>query len=155
MKKEKLATYSGGLVILIIVLLLLTWLIVSQSAWLAQIIALSGTEGGSVYYISCEDGDVIQEINQEWVRSNNITSYEDIPKNQTKNIPQRIKESLKADPSFWLTATKYKNLSESKKEVFKKGLNGTRINKSESLGTLVLYQEDVYYCDIGEVRQGA
>jgi len=106
------------------------------------------------YAMTCE-AEEAQEIREEWVRSDNITSYEDIPKNQTENMPQRIRDSLKADPSFWLTATKYENLSEKEKEVFRRGLNGTRINRNKSIDTLVIYQGDVYYCDTDRVVQGA
>jgi 23S rRNA maturation mini-RNase III len=110
---------------------------------------------GPEYSMICYTGEDIQEIREEWVRSENITSYEDLPKNQTENLPQRIKESLKADASYWLTAVKYSNLSEDEKDVFRRGINGTRISRDESIGTLVLYEGSVYYCDTDRYTEGA
>lgn len=159
-EKRKLVTYSAIFILLALVILpIVGLLVISQLGPYIYLVGIFATDEGSGdeprYSMNCFEGDEIHEIKEEWVRSDNITSYEDIPKNQTRDIPQRINESLKAAPSFWFTATEYENLSEREKEVFRRGLNGTRVNRNEAVDTLVLYQGDVYYCDTDRFRGGA
>jgi len=87
-----------------------------------------------------------------WIRSSNITSYEDIPENEKNNLSNDTVESLRSYSPFWYNGTDYQNLSEREKDVFNTAIDtGARLNRNEVdryvfTDSLILYEGDVYHC---------
>lgn len=133
---------------------------------LYPLILHEGSKGGD-YGMWCDKQEDFEqeepsfEIKRTWIRSANITSYEDIPENEKNNLSNEAKEALKNVSSFWYNGTYYQNLSEKEKDIFNTSINDmARLNRSELdryvfANSLILYGGDIYYCDADRISRGA
>jgi hypothetical protein len=108
------------------------------------------TDGQGGYLVSCNeyDGEMStgEELKEEWIISDNITSYEDIPQSQKDNISNNTVEVLKgADGLF--SAINYTEMSADEKELFRKALN-TSVRANSRPYARVVYRGNVYSCDM-------
>jgi len=113
------------------------------------------------HHMTC-DG-INMEMQKSWLKSDNITSYEDIPENEKRSLSNETKERLKDTSSKWYDDTYYRNYSNmSEKE---KGLFDSALNDRISLNSreyerysdsftrlLILYRKGIYECDIHTYR---
>lgn len=119
-------------------------------------LVLSGGGGGAEYTVDC---DRIDGLRVEWLMSDNITGYEDIPENQKQNLSndtreQINREQIKEMSSRNYNGTKYTNytdLSSAQKDLFRESLNDTETavteNRSQTPPLRIIYGEDVYFCE--------
>ncbi|MDZ7688614.1 MAG: hypothetical protein U5J64_07830 [Halobacteriales archaeon] len=117
-------------------------------------LVLSGG-GGTEYHVNCEKTD--GPLRDEWIISDNITSYEDIPQSQKTTLSNDSVERLKdLSPRFY-NATDYAELSNEKKEIFRRAIDdATEVdNVSKTPDRLVVYQENVYSCTVDRYVPGA
>jgi hypothetical protein len=108
------------------------------------------TSGQGEYSVSCGryDGKMAtgEELKEEWVISDNITNYADIPQSQKDNLSNDTVEILKrANGSF--KATHYTNMSSAEKELFRKALNTSVRSNTRPYGR-VIYRGRLYSCDV-------
>ena len=141
-------------------------LIILASVFVLLIILLFISSGsGGRWLLSCSLADSHNEhMKISWLKSDNISSYEDIPEEEKKNLSD---ESVR-----WLNISdlnntdsrvreynpvKYKDLSEEEKKVFKDSLHsgvyfdGSDWYRNSSFGTesdKILYQGDIYQCTL-------
>lgn len=147
---------------------------------IALLFILFGGGGGEDKYLICSLSDShSRHMKISWLKSDNISSYEDIPGEE--------KENLSAGSERWLNIsalnytdtyireynpTEYQELSEDRKKLFRNSLNSrvylddldentsteNLFFNSERLflnSSFILYQGDMYYCDIYRGSQGA
>jgi len=115
--------------------------------FLGLAVFLSGSGGETTYGVSCSEYDVPVETG--WLLSDNITSYEDIPQNQKRNLSNDTVETLKRLNSYSYNATDYTDMSNKQKRVFIQALNGSIVvrNRSKTPDTQVVYKNEIYFCD--------
>ncbi len=127
--------------LLIIVLLAFVILIIAM-----PILLFLSLDGGSEYAMSCSAYEPTAQ--EEWLRSDNITSYEDIPESKKENLSEDERERLKSLPSFWFDGDDYGNLSNAQKDAFERAINHTiRANRSEIISKRVFYRGKTYRCE--------
>ena len=145
----------------LVVIIFLVWLF--SQLFLPFVVLLGGGDGG--WSMSCSLAESHNEhMKISWLNSDNISSYEEIPKEEKRN--------LSAESERWLNISalndtesrvreynpvKYKNLPEEEKELFKDSLN-SRVYfddsgwyRNSSFGTKsdkILYQRDIYQCTL-------
>lgn len=111
-------------------------------------LVLSGSQGEAVYHVGCEEYD--GPLRDEWIISDNISSYEEIPQNQKSTLSNESVERLKdLSPRFY-NATEYTELSEERKSVFRSALNGSvevKTREEASYTDDIIYRGEVYECD--------
>ncbi len=117
-------------------------------------LVLSGG-GGTEYHVNCEKTD--GPLRDEWIISDNITSYEDIPQSQKTTLSNESIERLKSLSPRFYNATEYTELSNEKKEVFRRAIDdATEIDDvSKTPDRLVVYQGNVYSCTVDRYVPGA
>jgi len=156
-ERENLVTYSAIFIHLAVVILpIVGLLVISQLGPYIYLIGIFATDKEPQYRVTCDTYD--RTIKTEWLASNNITGYEDIPEAQKRNPSNDTKEELKGIPSGWFNATNYSDLSTPEKESFKKALDdGTRVkNRSKTPPyPRVFYNGEVYLCDTTQIGEGA
>ncbi len=148
-----------GAIVSAVVFLALVTVVVPQ-IFLAFVLMF---EGSPDHYLTCDyDLTADAELRESWIKSNDINSYEDIPKEEIENLSNDTKESLKRYPSSWYSGIEYSDLSEKEKELF----NGTRYGKSADLSSeeynrygdkftnsVILYKGiKIYRCEIYTYR---
>jgi hypothetical protein len=146
----------------LVAIIFLVWLF---SQLFLPFVVLLESGGGDEMFLSCSLADSHSEhMKISWLKSNNISSYEEIPEEEKRN--------LSAESERWLNISalndtevrvreynpvKYKNLSEEEKELFKDSLNsrvyfdGSDWYRNSSFGTKsdkILYQRDIYQCTL-------
>jgi hypothetical protein len=110
----------------------------------------SGDDGRSGrHVVTCKEYDgkmaTGEKLKEEWVLSDNITSYADIPKSKKENLSNKSITILKrANSSF--KPTHYDNLSNAEQRLFKQALN-TTVWTDISLAGDVVYRGNLYACD--------
>lgn len=105
----------------------------------------------------------------EWLISDNVTSYNDIPKSERRNLSEDAKEFLKGNPSQRreFTPIDYQELSSREKEIFKRAIKErikgnysevseyAEIIRSDGKNNHILYRNVLYDCDIIRPEEGA
>jgi hypothetical protein len=120
---------------------------------------LSGGGGGAEYTVDC---DRIDGLRVEWLMSDNITGYEDIPESQKQNLSNDTREALDGMSSYNITGpvyTNYTDLSGAQKDLFRESLNDTETavteNESKTPPLRIIYQGEAYFCDTDSYVPGA
>ena len=105
--------------------------------------------GGAIYQVTCEEYDGV--LRDEWITSDNITSYKDIPQSQRMTLSNESIDRLKELPPRLYNATEYTEMSEERRSVFRRALNETVEvdTRKEASYSKVIYRQDVYECDLG------
>lgn len=121
-------------------------------AVLITFLALSGG-GGTEYSVTCDEYDgelgTGEKLREEWVISDNITSYKDIPEGQKGNLSNDTINILKGLTHSY-NATNYTELSDKQKEVFREAIDerfAVVDNREKTPYVRVVYQDVVYFCD--------
>jgi hypothetical protein len=122
-------------------------------------LALSGGGGGAEHAVNC---DRIDGLRVEWLISDNITGYEDIPESQKQNLSDDTREALDGMSSYNITDpryTKYTDLSSAQKDLFRESLNNTETavteNESKTPPLRIIYRGEAYFCDTDSYVPGA
>jgi hypothetical protein len=108
------------------------------------------------------DGPYSRDYNRymkdEWLLSDNISSYEDIPENQKENLSAEAREWLNDTGSGFVRVYNpitYDNLSKEEQELFRRGINNTTSFREEPDFQYVYYNKNTYYCNIMTPQPGA
>jgi hypothetical protein len=122
-------------------------------------LVFSGGSGGAEYTVNC---DKIDGLRVEWLISDNITGYEDIPENQKQNLSNDTREALNGMSSYNITDPRYTNytdLSSAQKDLFRESLNDTETavteNESKTPPLRIIYRGEAYFCDTDSYVPGA
>lgn len=109
---------------------------------------------GTEYGFDCREyeGELSTGYNlkEEWLLSENITGYEDIPENQKTNLSNETIEALKLLGKGSFTSSNYSELTEEQKRNFKKVLKGERVivnDRNATPPSHVFYEDQMYTCD--------
>lgn len=105
-------------------------------------------DGGTEYRFNC--GEYEGGLEEEWLLSDDITGYEDIPENQKTNLSAETTEALKSLGRGSFTSSNYSELTEEQKRNFKKELNGERLivrGRDATPPSHVFYRGQIYTCD--------
>lgn len=122
------------------------------------------------YYMSCIKYDGIVE--EDWQKNESISNYGDLPKYIRENLSHKSRVRLSGIDSRWFDAADYESLSNPQRDNFRESITGEEnsiyferkikihhvfgIGEPEPIETvdsLVLYQNEVYYCDSGKVPE--
>jgi hypothetical protein len=107
---------------------------------------LVGTPVSNKYYSYCvEEGEVGTDFSHKWIKSSEISGYDDIPKSQREELPRELRMKLRDNPS-WFTGTVYEDLDNSKKKAFRKAIGGNGSRVDTRIGGIVLYKNRIYRC---------
>jgi len=111
--------------------------------------------------ISCSmDGlhsrDYNRYMKEEWLLSDNISSYEDIPESQKENLSVEAREWLNVTDQFVrvYSPIRYGNLSKEEQELFRRAINNTTSFREEPDFHYVFYNRSMYYCGIQTPQPG-
>jgi hypothetical protein len=121
---------------------------------------LLGDSSGTFDAICDEyDGDIgtNDRVKREWVLSDNIMSYEELPEDEKKNLSNASIEILKRSDSLFV-ATNYSNLSAAQKEIFRASVNESeepdRVNSRDKVPTgRIIYRGEIYSCELHRTQQ--
>ena len=120
-------------------------------------------EGSGVdYSFDCREyeGELSTGYNleEEWLLSENITGYEDIPENQKTNLSNETIEALRSLGEGSFTSSNYSELTEEQKKNFREDLNDERVivnDRNLSPPSHVFYRGQMYTCDTDRFSSGA
>jgi len=132
--------FISGIIIIVLGFLLLRYF------FLPFFILSSGE--GTEYGFNCEEYE--GGLKEEWLLSENITGYEDIPENQKTNLSNETIEALKSLGRRSFTSSNYSELTEEQKGNFKKVLKGERVivnDRNATPPSHVFYGDQMYTCD--------
>jgi len=139
------------ILVTVIVIVIVAVLTVGLIRGIGVFLVLSGGGGGGEYTVDC---DKIDGLRVEWLISDNITGYEDIPENQKQNLSDYNREQIKEMSSRNYNGTNYTNytdLSSAQKDLFRESLNDTETavteNRSQTPPLRIIYGGDVYFCE--------
>jgi len=107
---------------------------------------------GTEYRFDC--GEYEGGLTEEWLLSDDITGYEDIPENQKTNLSAETIEALKSLGRGSFTASNYSELTEEQKRNLKKDLNGERVvvrGRDATPPSHVFYRGQMYTCDTDQM----
>lgn len=110
-------------------------------------------DGGTEYTFDC--GEYEGGLSEEWLLSEDITGYEDIPEEQKKNLSNETIDALKSLGEGSFTSSNYSELTEEQKRNFKKELNGERLiivrGRDATPPSHVFYRGQMYTCDTDQM----
>lgn len=95
-------------------------------------------------------------MQDEWLISDNISSYEDIPESQKSNLSEEAQEWLNtSDQSIRVyNPVKYNDLSGEEQELFRRAINTTTSFREEPDFDYVFYDRSMYHCRITTPQPG-
>ena len=99
----------------------------------------------------------------EWLLSSNVSSYEDIPNSERRNLSAEAMQWLESERAHEYNPIKYSELSDSERDLFKRAVNnGTTFDRSNAFWdedptdlNFVFYNGSMYRCEISTPPRGA
>jgi hypothetical protein len=127
------------------------------------------SDGGTEYAFTCReyDGELSTGYNmkEDWLLSDEINGYEDIPENEKKNMSNETIESLKSLSKKSFTSLNYTELTEEQRGNVVKAVNREAVyissrNATPPSGVINSYQDifyrgKMYICGEEKLRGGA
>jgi hypothetical protein len=161
--EDKKATPVTVVLILVLAVLSLAFIIFFLPKLFFGFVILFEGSGETQYGVACYkfNGELStgENVRENWVISDNITGYEDIPQSQKQNLSNDTIEVLKELPHYLYNATNYTDMSEERKTVFRKALNENESavvdSRDKTPYTRVFYQGNLYSCDTDRIPDGA
>jgi hypothetical protein len=162
-KKTSRLTISLLLVaaaVLSVMFLIVLITVLFPQIFLAFVIMFEGSPPD--HHMTCDEFGSV-EMQKSWLKSDNITSYKDIPENEKRSLSNESREQLRELASKWYDETYYSNyseMSEKEKDLFGSALDD-RISLSsreyeryenDFTASLILYRQKIYECDIHTYR---
>ena len=102
--------------------------------------------------------DYNRYMNDEWLLSDNISSYEDIPESQKENLSAEAREWLNDTESGVVRVynpIRYGNLSKEEQELFRRAIDNTTSFRKKPEFRYVFYNKSIYHCNIMTPQPGA
>lgn len=146
MEKETLIIISLFVLSILVIVLILLF----GNIYLIPYVTESPPE--HVFDCSEYEGELSTQYNlkEEWLLSENITGYKDIPDNHKTNLSNETIEVLKLLGEGSFNSSNYSELTEEQKRNFKKGLKSGRVlvdDRNAPPPSHVFYKSQMYTCD--------
>lgn len=150
-KKDEQDGYSRWTKLLFVLGALVIFLGIGTLLYLPIFVFFFPAEG-TEYIFDCREYE--GGLKEEWLLSDNITGYKDIPENQKKNLSTEAIDALKSLGEGSFTSSNYTELTGEQKRNFKKDLNGERVvvrGRDATPPSHVSYRGQMYTCDTDQM----